>query len=422
MKHEAIDVLIVGAGPAGLSAALELKRLGVENIVVAEREAEAGGIPRLCHHTGFGIRDLHRVYIGPRYARHYVEQAKQEGIDVRTKTTITGWDDAAATKLGYSSPQGIGVFDAKAVLLATGVRERPRAARLVPGNRPAGIFTTGSLQRFVYGSEIPVGKRAVIVGAELVSLSAVMTLRHAGVGVVAMTTKLSAHQLMFPYNVAKWGLMDVLGKTPIYTLSGIQEIVGDKRVRSVRLSNFETGKTTSIECDTVVFTGNWIPEDEIARMGGIKINSGTLGPQVDSRFRTSQRGIFAAGNLLHGAETADISALEGRSVASSIKDFLISSSWASDNFSIKEEAALDWLVPNSIFLDKMESVKRLRFRVKEVLEKPTIRVYQGRRLLYAQTFRKLLPGNTYRLSAHWITEIDSSVLSQGITVTSEELR
>lgn len=419
MKHEAIDVLIVGAGPAGLSAALELKHLGVKNVVVAERESEAGGIPRFCHHTGFGIRDLHRVYVGPRYARHYVERAKREGIDVRTKTTITGWEDTVETRLRYSSPQGIGIFDAKAVVLATGVRERPRAARLIPGKRPAGIFTTGSLQRFVYDKKIPIGKRAVIVGAELVSFSAVMTLRHAGVDVVAMTTKLPAHQLKFPYNVAKWGLMDVLGKTPVYTLSDVQEIVGDKRVQAVKLSHVESGKTTSLDCDTVVFTGDWIPEHEIARLGGITINSGTLGPQVDPHFRTSKPGVFAAGNLLHGAETADVSALEGRSVAKEVKDFLTSSVWATETLRIAKMKPIAWVYPNSISSDNAEGIGTLSFRVAEILKRSAVKVYQGEQLLYAQRFPSLIPENTYKLSVSRFRNFDTNARSKEIIVRIE---
>ncbi len=417
MKREKIDVLIVGAGPSGLSAALELKRLGVKNIVVAEREAEAGGIPRLCHHIGFGIRDLHRICSGPRYANHYVNQAKQEGIDIRTKTTITDWENK--TELKYTSPQGVGIFEAQAVLLATGVRERPRTARLISGSRPRGIFTTGSLQRFVYEKNIPVGKRALIVGAELVSLSAFTTLKHAGLEVVGMTTKLPGHQITFPFSIARWGLMDLLDRTPLYTLSDIQEIVGRKRIQSVKISHLDTGKTTSIECDTIVFTGDWIPEHEIARLGDIEINRGTLGPQVDDRFRTSRSGVFAAGNLLHGAETADISALEGRSVASHIKKFLDTFSWVSDSLPIMDESPLTWVFPNNISFEKTESIKYLALRVKKILRKPTIKIYQGSRLLHTQTFGRLLPGNTYRLNAQWTTDVELDGPSPKIVVESE---
>jgi L-2-hydroxyglutarate oxidase LhgO len=188
------DVLIVGAGPAGLAAALELRKLGLKDFIVAERESETGGIPRMCGHTGFGLHDLHRVMTGPSYSRKYREMAEKAGIKVHTSTTITDWNNAAEDggwrAFNFASPNGLGTIEAKSVLLATGVRERPRSARLVPGHRPQGVFTTGSLQRFVYEHHLPVGKRAVIVGAEIVSLSVVTTLLHAGVKVMRMVTEL----------------------------------------------------------------------------------------------------------------------------------------------------------------------------------------------------------------------------------------
>src|ERR1043165_2903751 len=225
------DVLIVGAGPAGLAAALELRELGVKDVIVAEREAEAGGIPRMCGHIGFGLRDFHQVLMGPSYARKYVEMAEKAGIQIASNTTITGWNRAAGedgmNELSYTSPAGRGSIEARSILLATGVRERPRAARLVPGHRPQGVFTTGSLQRFVYEHHLPVGKRAVIVGAEIVSLSVVTTLLHAGVKVLNMITELPRHQLYLPlFLPAKIFYADLLARASILTNTRVSNIYG----------------------------------------------------------------------------------------------------------------------------------------------------------------------------------------------------
>jgi glycerol-3-phosphate dehydrogenase len=313
------EVLIVGAGPAGLSAAIELKKQGIRDVLVVDREPEAGGMPRFCHHTGFGREDLWRIYTGPRYARYYREWAEQAGAEIQTSTTITGWSDAL--QMEFTSPRGLGQIKARAVLLATGVRERPRSARLIPGTRPQGIYTTGSLQRFVYQEHLPVGKHAVIVGAELVSLSALLTLMHADVKCVMMVTEQARHQIEFPYITMKWLLADLLTRTPVVTKTRVINIFGYKRVEGVELTH-PMGQLETVECDTVIFTGNWIPEHELARSGGLDMDPMTRGPKVDAQFRSAVDGVFAAGNLLRGVETADHCALEGKRAARGIVQFL----------------------------------------------------------------------------------------------------
>ncbi|MBI3163373.1 MAG: FAD-dependent oxidoreductase, partial [Chloroflexi bacterium] len=316
-----VDVLIIGAGPAGLSAAVELKKQGIKNILVVDREPEAGGMPRMCHHTGFGREDLWRMWSGPQYAKYYRELAEKMDVEVRTSTTILGWADLATEntegtekKLSFTSPGGLGIINAQAVLLATGVRERPRSARLIPGKRPQGIYTTGSLQRFLYQEKLPVGKRAVIVGAELVSLSALMSLMGAGVKCEMMVTDEASHQIEFPYVVMKWALADIISRTPILTNTRVSNIFGRKRVEGIELTQ-KDGSKQLVECDTVIFTGNWIPEHELARMGGLELNPRTKGPVIDGNFQSSVQGVFVAGNLLRGVETAGRCALEGQRAA-----------------------------------------------------------------------------------------------------------
>jgi thioredoxin reductase len=391
---------------------LELKKLGIKDVLIAEREPEAGGIPRMCGHIGFGLSDLHRVLTGPSYARTYREMADRAGIEIHTATTITGWhEDFSSQHMGYAldftSPDGPGKIEAKSVLLATGVRERPRPARLVPGYRPQGVFTTGSLQRFVYEHELPVGKRAVIVGAERVSLSVVLTLMHAGVRVLHMISELPRHQLYLPvFLPAKILFADLLARAPILTNQRVTNILGRQRVEGIEITDLDSGKSRVIECDTVVFTGDWIPENELARKLNLTAGHPALGPQIDSGFRTGEPGIFAAGNLLRGVETADWAALEGRGAALSIVRFLETSDWNGTRLEIQAEPPLDWVCPNVLSPDSLP--RRFRFRSREFRERIAVQVRQGSKVLHSKNIRHLLANTSVDLPGEWARRVDFS--------------
>ncbi len=299
----AADVVIVGGGPAGLSAAIELRRRGAGRVVVYERELHPGGAPRHTAHLGFGMLDLHRVTTGPRYAAALTRRAERAGVEIEVGRSVRSIDGGVVTTTGASGPSSLAT---EVVVLATGVRERPRSARLVPGDRPAGVYTTGSLQQFTALHHQRVGTRAVIVGAEDVSCSAVLTLRHAGCAVAAMVTPLPRP------DANPWLRRLIVGarRIPLHTAVGIAEIIGRTRVEAVVLTD---GRR--IACDTVVFTGDWVPEYEVPRLAGLTMTAAKT-PVVDNEFRTSQPGVFAIGNLVHPARNSGVCALDGRRVAS----------------------------------------------------------------------------------------------------------
>jgi NADPH-dependent 2,4-dienoyl-CoA reductase/sulfur reductase-like enzyme len=404
MNRYDVDVLIVGAGPAGLSAAIELLHLGIKNVVVVDRDPVSGGTPRLCDHTGFGLRDLHRLYTGPGYADRYSSLAKKAGVQIKTNTTILEW--SGDNKVLATSPDGLSEIQAKAVLLATGCRERPRAARLVPGYRPAGIYTTGALQDFVHGYHQHIGNRAVIVGAELVSFSAIMTLREAGCKIVRMVTDHLHHQVFGFYTGYKWWTANILQHVPISTRCQIAEIHGLKRVQSVTVRNLDSGAVESIPCDTVIFSGDWIPESELARKGGLTMAAGSKGPLVDAYYRTLKPGVFAAGNLLRGAETADIAALEGRKAATAIHSYLGNGKWSQACISIQHDANITWIVPTVVNnIEQHGSSRPILFRVKTFSKNARVRVQQGDRLLHEQSFGKLGPNYSFALANSWLGNV-----------------
>ena len=254
MKKSEVDVLIVGAGPAGLAAAIAAKQSGFARVRVLDREREAGGIPRHSLHTGYGLRDLHRVMSGPKYAARYISKALEAGVEISTSTTALDW--AGDLALALTSPLGLEEVSASQILLATGARERGRNARAIAGTRPVGIYTTGALQQSVYQRHQEIGKRAVIIGAEHVSFSAVMTLAHAGVQTVAMLTPEARHQSYFPLH---WGTA-LRYRYALRTRTELVEILGRDRVSGVRVTTPRGDEV--IECDTVVFSADWIPDNE----------------------------------------------------------------------------------------------------------------------------------------------------------------
>jgi thioredoxin reductase len=399
---EQTDVCIVGGGPAGLAAAIELRRLGVARVLVVDREREAGGIPRHADHIGFGARDLHRLLTGPQYARRYVRLAARAGAVVRTGTTVIDW--AGPTTLRLVSRGGIETVDARAVVLTTGCRERPRAARLVPGDRPLGVFTTGTLQQLVHLHHQPVGRRAVIVGAEHVSFSAVLTLAHAGATTVAMVTPHPRHQTYAPY---RWLSATRYG-VPVLTNHDIAQIIGTRRVEAVELTDLHSGATRRVDCDTVVFTGDWIPDHELARVGGLTMDPASGAPRVDAGLRTSRRGVFAAGNLVHAAETADIAALGGRHAARAVHAFLQSRSWPDTAaVPIVCEPPVQWVSPSAIHAaHERPPGDRFTWRVTEFRAAAELCIRQGRHDLWRWRYRRLVPTLPIRTPARWVRDVE----------------
>ncbi len=406
MSPEQVEVAVVGGGPAGLAAATELRRRGCESVVVFEREQEAGGIPRHAKHQGFGVRDLRRVMSGPAYAKRWVELAELSGVEIRTQTQVTGWSEPEC--LDVTSPSGRSTVEPQAVVLATGCRERPRSARLVPGTRPQGVMTTGTLQQLVYLHGEQVGSRAVVVGAEHVSYSALLTLAHGGAKTVAMVTDHPRHQSLPPFSLGAAARFRVRARAN----TTVSQIFGRKRVEGVELTDIPTGQAQRVACDIVVFTADWIPDHELAVSGGTALDPGTRGPQVDSALRSTRRGVFAAGNLLHGAETADVAALTGRHAAAGVLAYLREGRELPARTPIGCDPPLSWVVPNAVATGDRESPEpaRGRFLVRATheLKRPTLEFVQAERVIARQRLRRVGPGRSARLDWRWVEKVEAS--------------
>jgi hypothetical protein len=246
----------------------------------------------------------------------------------------------------------------------------------------------------------------VIVGAELVSLSALLTLAESRSSVAIMTTDLPRHQIYFPYLPFKWYAADILTRTPIATRARVSRILGPKRVEAVEVTYLDSGRAEIVACDTVVFTGDWIPEHELARRGGVLLDPATRGPLVDTCLRTSARGVFAAGNLLRGAETADVAALEGRRAAWHIRDFLERGAWAAAILPIQGASPITWVSPGAVSLGDRPPPGDFLFRVGEFCHNVRVQVCQDERVLYQRSFRHLQPNQSIRLDSGWLASVN----------------
>lgn len=387
------DVLIIGGGPAGLTAATELASRGAGRVLVVDREQAAGGIPRHSDHTGYGLRDLRRVMSGPAYARRLTHRATAAGAEIRVRTMVTGWADDQTVDV--TSPDGRYRIRPRALVLATGARERPRAARRVPGDRPHGVYTTGQLQNLVHLHHQPVGERAVIVGGELVSWSAALTLREAGCTPALMVSQYPKAESYAAFNAAGRTVLRV----PVATRSRVSRVIGKGRCRAVEIEHLDTGRRRTVACDTVVFTGDWVPDHELARSAGIALDEGTRGPLTDTALRTSRPGVFAAGNVLHPVDTADIAALDGAHVAAQVLDHLAGTPRPAGGVRLVADAPFRWVAPQILRPDDPAPARgRLLLWSDELVRFPRVTVRQDGRVTARRTLAwPAAPGRVFRV-------------------------
>lgn len=376
-RAPACDVAVVGGGPAGLAAATALKRRGVERVVLLEREPEAGGIPRHCGHPPFGMREFHRVMTGPAYARALVEAARRAGLEIRTGVSVVALGEGGALDL-VSAADGPYRLAARRVILATGARETPRAARLVSGERPLGILNTGALQGMVYLKHRIPFRRPAIVGTELVAFSALLTCRKAGIRPVAMIEAGERPTARWP-SAALARLMGV----PLHCRTSLTTIDGAARVEQIQLRDGD-GRNRTIACDGVLFTGGFQPEATLVRMSHLAFDTHSGGPVVDQFGRCSDPAYFAAGNLLRPVETAGWSWREGADTAGWVADDLAGRlPGGGGTLVINFDGPVKFIVPQRFSLPLDGSgMRHIQLRVDRPV-RGTLAIGDGRRALWS---------------------------------------
>lgn len=361
------DVAVIGAGPAGLAAAVAAKQNGAERVVVIEREAHIGGILNQCIHNGFGLHVFREELTGPEYAARFADEAAALGIPCLTRTMVLGISPSRVlTVVGPET--GLCTVEAGAVVLAMGCRERSAGALMLAGDRPAGIFTAGTAQRFVNIEGFLPGREAVILGSGDIGLIMArrMTLEGAH---VKMVLELMPYSNGLKRNIVQ--CLDDFG-IPLRLSHTVTQVHGKKRVEGVTVSAVDDtgapvpGSEEYVACDTLLLSVGLIPENELSRGLGVSMDAVTGGPVVDSRMQTSADGVFACGNAVQVHDLVDFVTGEARRAGAEAARYLREDARAAACCETAAGGGVKYVVPQRLCRDGED--KTLFFRVTDVFK------------------------------------------------------
>ncbi len=320
------DVAIIGAGPAGLAAAVSARKNGADKVVLIERDFRMGGILEQCIHMGFGLKYFKEELSGPEYAGRFISLVNNEDIDVLLDTMVLSIDGENRI-IHAVNKDGVVTIKAGAIVLAMGCRERTRAQVAIPGTRPAGIFTAGTAQRFINVQNEMIGKKAVIVGSGDIGMIMARRLTLEGVKVEAVVEIMPYLSGLTRNRVQCLDDYEI----PLYLGYTVTDIRGQYRVSGVTVAKVDenreaiSGTEFDIDCDTILFSVGLIPENEVSKTAGVELDPVSGGPVVDSNMQTNVSGIFACGNVLHVNDLVDNVSMESEATGRAAAMFAMGS-------------------------------------------------------------------------------------------------
>ena len=387
------QLAVIGAGPAGIAAAVAAYEKGVRDIWLFERDRHLGGILNQCIHNGFGLHYFKEELTGPEYAARFIDMLKETSVRVISDTMVLDINDDRV--IHFVNAEGYQAIRADSVILAMGCRERTRGAISIPGTRCAGIFTAGAAQRFVNMEGYMVGKRVVILGSGDIGLIMSRRMSLEGAEVLACV-ELMPHSSGLQRNIVQ--CLDDFG-IPLYLSHTVTDIIGQDRMEKIVIQKVDEnrnpipGTEITFECDTLLLSVGLIPENELSKQAGIRLNPRTSGPEVYENMETTIPGVFACGNVLHVHDLVDYVTKEAQKAGRSAADYLLGDKLP-DEVAYRIEAADDvtYTVPSKLHPGLTDKTVSVFFRVRRVLGRSRILVTDGENVLCAFPRIHMAPG------------------------------